>query len=127
MVKVTKYIIAIRSDMPTLRVLRSDMRPDESGWTNRIAVLSGSTTATYIVGQHAQKRHWGCSCRGWTNNRKCKHLTRLGLPNHERPFEIDVVIVAPITTVSPKPLAATTGTLAYNTDDLTSLGRRRFT
>ncbi len=62
--------------------------PDNKGWTNRFEVRSESSDRVYVVAQHADKRHWGCSCPGWKRHRKCKHLTTVGLPAFEKPHEI---------------------------------------
>ena len=58
-------------------------------WTNRTEVRSETSNRVYVISQHAEKRHWGCSCPGWRRHRRCKHLERLGLPGGESPFEVD--------------------------------------
>ena len=57
-------------------------------WINRTEIKSETSSRVYVVSQHATKRHWGCSCPGWKAHRRCKHLTRLGLPGGEQPFEV---------------------------------------
>ena len=61
--------------------------PDNAVWENRFQVKSESSNRLYTIAQNKQKRHWACSCRGWVAHRKCKHLTALGLPCFEKPFE----------------------------------------
>jgi len=73
---------------PVLKVDRADLLPANGQWENRFHVRSASSNRKYVVSQNKDKRHWGCSCRGWTTHRKCKHLTSLGLPPHEQPYEI---------------------------------------
>lgn len=73
--------------------------PDYKGWTNRFEIQAASGKF-YTISQHIEKRHWGCSCTGWRNHRKCKHLTELNLPNGERPYEVELqlpsgAIIAP--------------------------------
>jgi hypothetical protein len=60
----------------------------DPAWVNRIEIKSETSDRVYVVSQHAEKRFWACSCPGWKSHRKCKHLTNLGLPNHEQPFEV---------------------------------------
>ena len=66
--------------------------PDNDLWTNRVEVKSETSNRVYIVAQHKEKRHFACSCMGWKRHRSCKHLTALGLPNHERPHELEVKV-----------------------------------
>ena len=60
----------------------------DPAWVNRIEIKSETSDRIYVVSQHAEKRYWACSCPGWKSHRKCKHLSQLGLPNHEQPFEV---------------------------------------
>jgi len=60
----------------------------DPAWVNRIEIKSETSNRVYVVSQHAAKRFWACSCPGWRSHRKCKHLTKLGLPGHEQPFEV---------------------------------------
>jgi hypothetical protein len=62
---------------------------DTNQWINRVEIRSETSNRVYVVAQHAQKRHWGCSCPGWRRHRRCKHLERLGLPSGEEPFEVE--------------------------------------
>lgn len=66
----------------------SELLKDTVTWMKRFTVPSDSTSEDYVIGQHRKRHYWGCSCKGWKNNRTCKHLLRLGLPGHECPFEI---------------------------------------
>jgi len=71
-----------------VHAIKSSGLEDNTQWTNRFEVRSESSDRVYIVSQHKEKRHWGCSCPGWRTRRKCKHLTTLGLPILEEPHEI---------------------------------------
>jgi len=71
-----------------LRIAKADLLPDNAVWENRFNVRSASSNRKYVVSQNKGKRHWGCSCRGWTTHRKCKHLTSLALPPYEQPYEV---------------------------------------
>ena len=62
--------------------------PDNDQWQNRFEVRSESSDRVYIIAQHKEKKHWGCSCMGWKRYRKCKHLTAIGIPSHEEPYEV---------------------------------------
>lgn len=53
----------------------SELMPDNKVWTNRFTVKSTSSSSVYTVAQRRTDSVWGCSCRGWTHHRKCKHLT----------------------------------------------------
>src|SRR5271157_305535 len=61
--------------------------PDNSQWTHRFYIKSESSGRLYTVSQNKNRRYWACSCPGWIGHRKCKHLTSMGLPTHEQPFE----------------------------------------
>ena len=76
------------TNLPVLRPQGAVALPDNSQWENRFEVRSASSNRIYIVSQNKNKRHWGCSCPGWRTRRKCKHLTALGLPPHEKPHEV---------------------------------------
>jgi len=74
----------------TIAIIEIDgsvMLPDKEQWQNRFEVRSSSSNRVYIIAQHKIKKHWGCSCPGWKAHRKCKHLTAVGIPNHEQPYE----------------------------------------
>jgi len=53
----------------------SSLMPDNAQWTNRFTVKSTSSASVYVVAQRRTDAVWGCSCRGWTHYRHCKHLT----------------------------------------------------
>ena len=53
--------------------------PDGDQWENRHEVTSKSSGKKYVVSQNKKHGNWGCSCRGWTTHRHCKHLGALGL------------------------------------------------
>lgn len=75
------------NNLPVIRVNASVMLPDNGQWQNRFEVRSSSSSRVYIVSQNRDKKHWACSCPGWITRRKCKHLTAVGVPNYEVPFE----------------------------------------
>lgn len=56
--------------------------PSSNQWDNRHEIQSKSSGRKYIVAQNRNNGNWGCSCPGWCNRRKCKHLTALGLDNN---------------------------------------------
>ena len=64
--------------------------PDNKQWQTRFEVRSESSDRVYIIAQHKKKKHWGCSCMGWRRYRKCKHLTAIGVPSNEEPFEVTI-------------------------------------
>lgn len=59
-------------------------------WQHRFFVPSSTVGKHYTISQHKEHKHWGCSCAGYRNRRECKHLTNLGLPAKEKPFEPEV-------------------------------------
>ena len=64
--------------------------PDNKQWTNRFEVHSETSDRVYIIAQHRDKGHWGCSCPAWRTRRKCKHLKSLGLPELEVPHQVTI-------------------------------------
>jgi hypothetical protein len=74
-----------------LRVSKEAILPKTKDWENRFEIQSETSNRLYVVSQHAIKRHWGCSCPSWRTRRKCKHLSALGLPPNEKPFEVNVI------------------------------------
>jgi hypothetical protein len=65
----------------------SEIMPDNASWTNRFQIKSETSDRLYTIAQNKHRKYWACSCPGWIGHRKCKHLTALGLPNKEQPFE----------------------------------------
>jgi hypothetical protein len=55
----------------------SSLMPDSTQWRNRFTVNSTSSSAVYTVAQRRTDAVWGCSCRGWTHYRRCKHLAEI--------------------------------------------------
>ncbi len=53
----------------------STLLPDNEQWTNRFQVKSQSSSSLYTIAQRRTDHSWGCSCPGWRNHRRCKHLT----------------------------------------------------
>ena len=49
--------------------------PDSDTWLNRFQVKSATSSRLYVIAQRRSDNVWGCSCPGWVNYRKCKHLT----------------------------------------------------
>lgn len=79
------------ANLPTIRVDRSVTLPDNDQWRFRFEVPSEHSDRLYTIAQHKEKKHWGCSCMGWKRHRKCHHLTEIGLPNFEKPFEVNFI------------------------------------
>ncbi len=80
-----------QQNLPTIRKPSGAVAlPDLRGWTNRFEIRSETSSRVYIVSQNIVGRHWGCSCPGWRTRRKCKHLTTLGLPGGEKPYEVNL-------------------------------------
>jgi len=73
-----------------IRIDHNVALPDNDQWKNRFEVRSESSNRVYIIAQHKKKKHWACSCPGWKRYRKCKHLTAVGIPNHEEPHEVTI-------------------------------------
>jgi len=74
-----------------LRISKEMLLPDTDQWQLRFHIESESSNRLYVIAQHKTKRHWGCSCPGWKRHRNCKHLSALGIPNHETPFEVNLI------------------------------------
>lgn len=77
--------------LPILRIASEIMLPDTEQWQFRFEIESESSDRLYTIAQHKKKRHWGCSCPGWKRNRHCKHLTAVGIPGDEKPFEVNLI------------------------------------
>lgn len=78
-------------NLPTLRIDSSLILEDNKLWTNRFEIHSATSDRVYVIAQHKEKRHFGCSCPGWRIHRKCKHLDAVGLPAFEKPYEVKIV------------------------------------
>jgi hypothetical protein len=74
--------------LPEIYINRQVALPDNDQWQNRFEVRSETSDRIYIIAQNKKKKHWGCSCMSWRRYRKCKHLTAVGVPNYEKPFEV---------------------------------------
>ena len=49
--------------------------PNTDLWINRFQIKSATSSRLYVIAQRRSDNVWGCSCPGWINYRKCKHLT----------------------------------------------------
>lgn len=78
------------SDIVKINIPTGDILPDKKLWTNRFEIRSESSNRVYIIAQHIEKQHWGCSCPGWKIHRKCKHLAAIGLAPYEQPQIVEV-------------------------------------
>ena len=74
-------------NLPTIFIEQGLILPDNDQWRHRFEIHSESSNRVYTVAQHKTKKHWACSCPGWKAHRKCKHLTAIGVPNNEVPYE----------------------------------------
>ena len=63
--------------------------PDNDQWQYRFEIRSQTSDRVYIVAQNKKKKHWSCGCPGWKRHRTCKHLQNIGLPTHEKPYEVN--------------------------------------
>jgi hypothetical protein len=72
------------------REFEGQLLPDGPQWTNRFYIKSESSGRLYTIAQNKNRRYWGCDCPGWIGHRHCKHLTALGLPGDEKPFEAQI-------------------------------------
>lgn len=75
-------------NLPVIRIAEELTLPDNDQWTNRFQVRSETSNRLYTIAQNKKKKHWGCSCPGYRAHRQCKHLSAIGVPNHEKPFEV---------------------------------------
>jgi hypothetical protein len=75
---------------PEIYIPRHAALPDNDQWQNRFEIHSETSDRVYVIAQNKKKRHWACSCPAWRIHRKCKHLSSIGVPNYERPFEVIV-------------------------------------
>lgn len=77
--------------LPVIRISNDISLPDSDQWQFRFEVESETSNRVYIIAQNKKKKHWGCSCPGWKRNRHCKHLSALGIPGNEQPFEVNII------------------------------------
>lgn len=75
----------------TLRIPKEIQLPDNDQWQLRFEIRSESSNRVYIVSQHKNNKHWGCSCPGWIIHKTCKHLSALGIPGKLVPFEPRII------------------------------------
>lgn len=78
-------------NLPTLRITGNIILPDSEQYINRFEIHSETSDRIYIISQNRKKRHWCCSCPSWRVRRSCKHLTAIGLPAFEKPYEVKLV------------------------------------
>lgn len=79
------------NNLPSLNLRNYPLLSDNAQWTNRFEIHSESSDRVYVVSQNIKKRHWGCSCPGYRIHRQCKHLSAIGLPALEKPYEVNVI------------------------------------
>jgi len=65
----TKAIAVVASQ------IGSTLLPDNDQWHNRFQIKSKTSASLYTIAQRRSDNTWGCSCPGWRNYRRCKHLT----------------------------------------------------
>ena len=76
--------------LPVIYIPQDMALPDNDKWQFRMEIHSETSDRVYIIAQNKDKKHWACSCMGWKRYRHCKHLTAIGVPNYEKPFEVTV-------------------------------------
>ncbi len=76
---------------PALRIPISVALPDNDQWQYRFQIHSETSSRIYVIAQHKQKKHWGCSCPAYRTHRSCKHLKALKLPTNEIPYEPNII------------------------------------
>lgn len=109
--------------MKKIRITEGCRLPDDGFWVNRFSFSSTTSNATYVISQNVEGRYWGCSCPGWRNNRKCKHLTVMGLPNHMVQLE---AVLESSTPMRIEDIGRERQEPKYSSaEKLTGLGRRR--
>lgn len=77
----------MKDNLPTIRIPADVMLPDNKLWKNRFEIQSESSNRIYVIAQHKENLHFGCSCPAWRIHRKCKHLAALDLPLFEQPYK----------------------------------------
>lgn len=91
------------SPLPVIHCPYGSVRlPDNASYENRFEIRSESSDAIYNVAQSKSGRWWSCSCLGWIRHKKCKHLTKLGLPGHHQAYEVSEVSMDQASTRKPK-------------------------
>jgi hypothetical protein len=79
------------STLPTLYIPSDALTlPDNDQWQFRFEVKSETSNRKYTIAQNKRLKHWGCSCPSYRVRRYCKHLTSIGVPCYERPYEVIV-------------------------------------
>lgn len=79
------------SNLPALRIPAQSLRlPDGDQWQYRFEIHSETSDRVYVVSQNKKKKHWACSCPAYRTRRTCKHLIAIGLPTHEKPYEVQI-------------------------------------
>jgi hypothetical protein len=77
--------------LPDIHIIKEMVLPDDDQWRFRFNIESATSNRLYVIAQHKKKHHWGCSCPRWKTRRTCKHLTAMGLPGKEQPFEVNFI------------------------------------
>jgi hypothetical protein len=77
--------------LPTLFIPAEMRLADNDQWQFRFQIQSESSNRLYTIAQHKTKKHWGCDCPGWKRFKHCKHLTSMGLPGDQKPYEPNVL------------------------------------
>lgn len=77
--------------LPTIHIAQNLTLPDNDQWQFRFQIRSESSNRLYVIAQHKKKKHWGCSCPGWKSRRSCKHLSEMGIPGNEKPYEVNFI------------------------------------
>lgn len=76
-------------NLPTLYIPGDALTlPDNDQWQFRFEIHSETSNRVYTIAQNKKKKHWACSCMAWKRYRHCKHLSAIGVPNYEKPYEV---------------------------------------
>jgi hypothetical protein len=75
----------------TLYIPNDVALPDKGEWQYRFNIKSESSNRLYVIAQHKEKKHWGCSCPSWITRRSCKHLKEMGIPTNSIPYEPRII------------------------------------
>ena len=76
-------------NLPTLYIPGDALAlPDNDKWQFRFEIHSETSNRVYVIAQNRRKKHWACSCMAWKRYRHCKHLSAIGVPNYEKPYEV---------------------------------------